>query len=83
MNAMQVVGIALAAFSVGPFIILIGACRNVRGELRETDIREPAPHVLGLRRRFCGRPDGSPLRLALFEPELKNRIFGKGSFALR
>ena len=30
MNAMQVVGIALAAFRVGPFIILIGLCRNVR-----------------------------------------------------
>ena len=30
MNAMQVVGIALAAFSVGPFIILIGLCRNVK-----------------------------------------------------
>jgi hypothetical protein len=39
---MKVVGIALAAFSVGPFIILIGACRNVRRQLRVTDIREPA-----------------------------------------
>ena len=41
MNAMQVVGIALAAFSVGPFIILIGLCRKVRREFREAGIREP------------------------------------------
>jgi hypothetical protein len=42
MNAMQIVGIALVAFSVGPFIILIGACRNVRRELSVAGIREPA-----------------------------------------
>jgi hypothetical protein len=41
MNAMQVVGIALAAFSVGPFIFLIGLCRNVRREFRVAGIREP------------------------------------------
>jgi hypothetical protein len=41
MNAMQVVGIALAAFSVGPFIILFGLCRNVRREFRVAGIREP------------------------------------------
>ena len=41
MNAMQVAGTALAVFSVGPFVILIGACRNVRREFRVAGIREP------------------------------------------
>ena len=41
MNAMQVAGIALAAFSVGPFVILAGSCRNVRREFREAGIQEP------------------------------------------
>jgi hypothetical protein len=53
MNAMQVVGIALAAFSVGPFIILIGLSRSVRREFRVAGIREPEITL-----RTLGGPSG-------------------------
>ena len=67
MNAMQVVGIALAAFSVGPFIILIGLCRNVRREFRVAGIREPEITLRSLSgpRRGNGLPLFSGSILAL------------------
>jgi hypothetical protein len=41
MDALRVGGLLLAAISVGPFIILIRVCGNVRREVSEAGIREP------------------------------------------